>query len=101
MKPQHAKPLQMESPQMKPLQTKPLHMKPLHMKPLHMKPLHMNFPHSIRHLRHQSGSALVEYVVVATALILIWVVYERSPGGLIEALKVWHAQFFWALSVPF
>ena len=91
MKPQHAKPLQMESPQMKPLQTKPRH----------MKPLHMNFPHSIRHLRHQSGSALVEYAVVATALILIWVVYERSPGGLIEALKVWHAQFFWALSVPF
>jgi hypothetical protein len=61
----------------------------------------MTFPRSIRHLRHQTGSALVEYIVVATALILIWVVYERSPSGLIEALKVWHAQFFWALSVPF
>ena len=71
------------------------------MKTIHMKPLHMKPCCAMRSLRHQTGSALVEYVVVATALILIWVVYERSPSGLIEALKVWHAQFFWALSVPF
>ena len=62
---------------------------------------YMNPLYPICRLRRQAGSALVEYLVVATALILIWIVYERSPSGLIEALKAWHAQFFWALSVPF
>jgi Flp pilus assembly pilin Flp len=51
--------------------------------------------------RQQSGSALIEYLAVAAAMVLVLIVYEQTPNGLIHALKAWHAQFFWALSVPF
>jgi hypothetical protein len=42
----------------------------------------------------------VEYLVVTSILLIVWLVHESSPSGLIEALKTWHAQFLWAMSIP-
>jgi hypothetical protein len=46
------------------------------------------------------GNASSEYLIVATALMGLWIVFEQSPSGLIQAFKTWHAQFGWAMSIP-
>jgi hypothetical protein len=46
------------------------------------------------------GHAATEYLIVTLALMGMWAVYEQSPQGLIQALKTWHTQFAWAMSIP-
>lgn len=46
------------------------------------------------------GNASSEYLIVATALMGLWIAFEQSPSGLIQAFKTWHAQFGWAMSIP-
>jgi hypothetical protein len=51
-------------------------------------------------IRRPNGQASTEYVLVASAMVGIWIFLERSPLGLSQAMAALFQRYAFSISLP-